>query len=79
MGRQLGNYPGTGSGKSTDEASSGYIKGTITGDIRCLLVSMSVRRHRFISIDDITMLRCHCSGFDLRFSKTGEWLCRDRA
>src|SRR5712691_7226667 len=39
-----------GSEKSTDEASSGYIKGTITGDIRCLTVSRDVRRHRLISV-----------------------------
>jgi hypothetical protein len=32
---QLIKYPETESAKSTDEARSGYIKGTIKGDIRC--------------------------------------------
>src|SRR6266446_5362345 len=35
---------------------SGYNKGTIRGDIRYLLVSRDVRRHRLISRDYITTL-----------------------
>src|SRR5207249_366826 len=41
---------------------SGYNKGTIRSDIRSLVVSMSARRHRLISIDYITTLRCHGRG-----------------
>src|SRR5713101_298811 len=44
---------GTGSEKSVNEATSGYIKGTIRGDLRYLVVSRDVRRHRLISIDYI--------------------------
>src|SRR6266446_3771411 len=40
------------------KARSGYNKGTIRGDLRYLVVSKDVRRHRLISIDYITTLRC---------------------
>src|SRR6267154_1282882 len=38
------------------KARSGYNKGTIRGDLRYLVVSKDVRRHRLISIDYITTL-----------------------
>src|ERR1700686_3528921 len=41
---------------------SGYNKGTIRSDMRSLVVPMSVRRHRLISIDYMTALRCHGRG-----------------
>jgi hypothetical protein len=45
-----------------DRARSGYNKGTIRSDIRYLVVSKDVRRHRLISIDYITTLRSHGRG-----------------
>src|SRR5205814_1374758 len=39
-----------------DKARSGYNKGTIRSDMRYLVVSKDVRRHRLISIDYITTL-----------------------
>src|SRR6266478_5544115 len=44
------------------KARSGYNKGTIRGDLRYLVVSKDVRRHRLISIDYVTTLRCHGRG-----------------
>src|SRR5438132_11727797 len=41
---------------------SGYSKGTIRGNIRYLVVSKDVRRHRLISIDYIKTLCCHGRG-----------------
>jgi len=38
------------------KARSGYNKGTIRGDLRYLVVSKDVRRHRLISIDYVTTL-----------------------
>ena len=38
---------------------SGYIKGTIRRDVRLLVVSIDVRRHRLISISYISLLPCH--------------------
>ncbi len=48
-------------GRQTESysAKSGYNKGTIRSDIRYLVVSKDVRRHRLISIVYITTLRCH--------------------
>src|SRR6202049_5374495 len=46
----------------TDSTQSGDNKGTIRSDIRSLVVSKDVRRHRLISIDYITTLRCHGRG-----------------
>jgi len=51
-----------GSEKFSNAAKSGYNKGTIRSDIRYLVVSKDVRRHRLISIDYITTLRCHGRG-----------------
>ena len=53
-------------GRQTESysAKSGYNKGTIRSNIRHLVVSKDVRRHRLISTDYITTLRCHCSGLD---------------
>ena len=45
-----------------DKARSGYNKGTIRGDLRYLVVSKDVRRHRLISTDYITALPCHGRG-----------------
>src|SRR6266478_7336789 len=53
------------------KARSGYNKGTIRGDLRYLVVSKDVRRHRLISISYISQWRCHCSGLDLTFPPTG--------
>src|SRR6266436_2579483 len=44
------------------KARSGYNKGTIRGDLQYLVVSKDVRRHRLISRDYITTLRCHGRG-----------------
>src|SRR6202790_4598980 len=41
---------------------SGYDKGTIRSDIRYLVVSKDVRRHRLISISYISHGRCHGRG-----------------
>src|SRR5258708_37481612 len=46
----------------SNSAKSGYNKGTIRSDIRYLVVSKDVRRHRLISINYITMLPCHGRG-----------------
>ncbi len=64
--------------KSTDEAGSRYNKGTIRGDLRYLVASKDVRRHRLISISYISHGRCHCSGLDLTFPPTGldNFACR---
>ena len=43
-------------------AKSGYNKGTIRADIRYLVVSIDVRRHRLVSIDYIKTLCCHGRG-----------------
>jgi hypothetical protein len=51
-----------GSEKFSNSAKSGYNKGTIRSDIRYLVVSKDVRRHRLISISYITTLRCHGRG-----------------
>ena len=43
------------------QAESGYNKGTIRSDIRYLVLSKDVRRHRLISSDYIKTLYCHCN------------------
>ena len=43
-----------GSEKFSNSAKSGYNEGTIRSDIRYLVVSKDVRRHRLISIDSVT-------------------------
>ena len=48
--------------KFSDLVKSGYNKGTIRSDIRYLVVSKDVRRHRLISIDYIKTLCCHGRG-----------------
>src|ERR1700675_2424097 len=47
---------GMGSEKFSNSAKSGYNKGTLRSDIRYLVVSKDVRRHRLISIYYITTL-----------------------
>jgi len=42
--------------------NSGDVKGTIRSVVRCLLVSIDVRRHRLISINYISLLPCHGRG-----------------
>ena len=54
-----GSYSEMGSEKFSNSAKSGYNKGTIRSDLRYLVVSTDVRRHRLISIDYITVLPCH--------------------
>src|ERR1700736_7011641 len=51
-----------GSEKFSNSAKSGYNKGTIRSDIRYLVVSKDVRRHRLISISYISRGRCHGRG-----------------
>jgi len=51
-----------GSEKFGNSAKSGYNKGTIRSDMRYLVVSRDVRRHRLISIDYIKTLCCHGRG-----------------
>jgi hypothetical protein len=46
----------------TDQAGSGYNKGTIRGDLRYLAVSKDVRRHRLISISYISHRRSNGRG-----------------
>jgi hypothetical protein len=60
--RQPESYSEMGSEKFSNSAKSGYNKGTIRSDIRYLVVSKDVRRHRLISIDYITTLPCHGRG-----------------
>ena len=48
--------------KFGNSAKSGYNKGTIRSDIRYLVVSKDVRRHRLISISYISHGRCHGRG-----------------
>jgi hypothetical protein len=50
-----------GSHKFSNSAKSGYNKGTIRSDLRYLVVSKDVRRHRLISISYISHGRCHSS------------------
>ena len=45
-----------------NSSKSGYNKGTIRSDIRYLVVSKDVRRHRLISSDYIKTLYCHGRG-----------------
>jgi hypothetical protein len=45
-----------------DSTQSGYNMGTIRADIRYLVVSKDVRRHRLISISYINQWRCHGRG-----------------
>jgi len=40
----------------------GDVKGTIRSVLRCLVISIDVRRHRLISISYISLLPCHGSG-----------------
>src|SRR5258708_6284977 len=56
--RQNGSYSEMGSEKFSNPAKSGYNKGTIRSDIRYLVVSKDVRRHRLISIHYIRHGRC---------------------
>ena len=60
--RGTGSYSEMGSEKFSNTAKSGYNKGTIRSDIRYLVVSKDVRRHRLISIVYITTLPCHGRG-----------------
>src|SRR6266550_5975555 len=48
-----------GSEKFNNPAKSGYNKGTIRSDIRYLVLSKDVRRHRLISTSYISRGRCH--------------------
>jgi hypothetical protein len=48
--------------KFGNSAKSGYNKGTIRSDLRYLVVSKDVRRHRLISISYISHGRCHGRG-----------------
>src|ERR1700674_1988467 len=61
-GRLSGSYSEMGSEKFSNPAKSGYNKGTIRSDIRYLVVSKDVRRHRLISISYISHGRCHGRG-----------------
>jgi hypothetical protein len=58
--------------KSTDEGGSRYNKGTIRGDLRYLVASKDVRRHRLISISYISQWPCHRRSSDskLRQNRT---------
>jgi hypothetical protein len=51
-----------GSEKFSSSAKSGYNKGTIRSDVRYLVVSKDVRRHRLISISYISLGRCYGRG-----------------
>jgi hypothetical protein len=51
------------------QTESGYNKGTIRADIRYLVVSIDVRRHRLISSDYIKTLYCHSTLGYLRESE----------
>jgi hypothetical protein len=51
-----------GSERFSKSVESGYNKGTIKSDIRYLVVSKDVRRHRLISISYISLRRCHGRG-----------------
>jgi hypothetical protein len=53
---QPGSYAGMGVRNSVTPPKSGYNKGTIRSDIRYLVVSKDVRRHRLISINYIKTL-----------------------
>jgi hypothetical protein len=59
-----------GSEKFSNSTESGYNKGTIRSDIRYLVVSKDVRRHRLISISYITTLPCHGRGREFEFSSS---------
>src|SRR5690348_12133422 len=48
--------------EKTNLIQSGYNKGTIRSDIRYLVVSKDVRRHRLISISYVSQWRCHGRG-----------------
>ncbi len=60
--RLLDSYSEMGSEKFSNSAKSGYNKGTIRSDIRYLVVSKDVRRHRLISISYVSQWRCHGRG-----------------
>src|SRR5207245_4237331 len=68
-----------------DKARSRYNKGTIRNDLRYLVVSKDVRRHRLISISYITTLPCHGRGreFESRrprhFLSEHDWRSRCRS
>src|SRR5260370_2697101 len=69
-----------GSEKFSNTAKSGYNKGTIRSDIRYLVVSKDVRRHRLISIVYITTLPCHGSGREFESRRPRHFLpstCKD--
>jgi len=51
-----------GSERFSKSVESGYNKGMIRSDIRHLVLSKDVRRHRLISISYITTLSCHGRG-----------------
>src|ERR1700722_20711849 len=56
---------------SVTPPKSGYNKETIRSDIRYLVVSKDVRRHRLISIDYIKTLCCHGRGRALKHLVNG--------
>jgi hypothetical protein len=58
------------------QTESGYNKGTIRADIRYLVVSKDVRRHRLISSDYIKTLPCHGTPGYLRESEGILWHLR---
>jgi hypothetical protein len=60
--RQPGSYSEMGSEKFSNSVKSGYNKGTISADIRYLVVSKDVRRHRLISMNYISTPLCHGRG-----------------
>ena len=61
-GRQASEYSEMRLRNPANSAKSGYNKGTIRSDIRYLVVSKDVRRHRWISISYISLGRCHGRG-----------------
>ena len=56
------NHPSAPLKLQRNSAKSGYNKGTIRSDIRYLVVSKDVLRHRLISSDYIKTLYCHGRG-----------------
>ncbi len=61
-GLSTGSYAEMGIRNSVAPPKSGYNKGTIRSDIRYLVVSKDVRRHRLISINYIKTVCFHGRG-----------------
>src|SRR5689334_17560458 len=59
---QTGSHSEMGSEKFSHPGKSGYNKGTIRSDIRYLVASKDVRRHRLISISYVSQWSCHGRG-----------------